>query len=447
MKLRTNSDLRQSLLRVLPVAILLMAAGCGVSQAPNEIVVQRFFGACEAEYGHETDLAAAEGECGIITTLLNRFSADNPDIRVTVSIVPWPGYNQLSAQIGAGDAPDVVTMHESAIPDFQSRGLLEPMGDELRSAGVDSASFTEAGLRGVTHDGRIYGMPFDTWAPLWHINLNQFREAGLVQDGQPVLPASPEELLVQARQFKRATGKPYFVQALANQKPAYTRNFYTFLMQQDADFFADPHRISLQTEEARRVVEMFKAISAENLTTKGQDYAAATRGFMNGDGGVYLVGTWVIGDYEAQSRQPDRPLSDGYTVVPFPQLFPESDASFADGHAWVMPVKERTPQQRRAIFRLMKFLADNNFEWARTGHLPAFTDVIDSEKFASLPHRRNIAVLATTGTPLPAGVQRQFAITDIIGEELEPAIAGQKPIDEALADAEHRINDLLYHLL
>jgi multiple sugar transport system substrate-binding protein len=428
-------------------AVALVTAGCGVSQEPNEIVVQRFFGDCRAQYGRVTDVSAAESECGIITALLNRFSADNPDIRVTVSIVPWPGYNQLSAQIGAGDAPDVVTMHESAIPDFQSRGLLEPMGDELRAAGVDPGRFTDASLKGVSMDGRIYGMPFDTWAPLWHINMNYFRQAGLVESGRPILPRSPEELLAHARQFKEATGKPYFVQALANQKPAYTRNFYTFLMQQDSDFFTDPHEIRLQTPEARRVVEMFRTISAENLTTKNQDYPAATRGFMNGDGGVYLVGTWVIGDYEAESRRPNRPLSEGYTVFPFPQLFPQSDSSFADGHAWVMPSKERTPTQRQAVFRLMKFFADNNFEWARTGHLPAFADVIESEKFVSLPHRRNIAVLATTGTPLPTGVQRQFAIQDIIGEELESAIAGQKPVDRALADAEHRINDLLYHLL
>lgn len=439
--------LHRSPSKLFALAALFTIAGCGISQEPNEIVVQRFFGDCRAQYGNRTDVSAASGECGIITTLLNKFNADNPDIKVTVSIVAWPGYNQLSAQIGAGDAPDVVTMHESAIPDFQSRGLLEPLDEDLRAVGVEPAAFTEAGLKGVSMDGEVYGMPIDTWAPLWHINMNYFRAAGLTRGGRPILPSSPEELLEHARQFKQATGKPYFVQALANQKPAYTRNFFTFLMQQDADFFADPQRIRLQTPEARRVVEMFRTISAENLTTKNQDYPAATRGFMNGDGGVYLVGTWLIGDYQAESERPNRPLSGGYTVLPFPQLFPASDASFADGHAWVMPVKERTLKQRQAVFRLMKFFADNNFEWARTGHLPAFTEVIESERFKTLPHRRNIAVLATTGTPLPSGVQRQFAIQDIIGEELEPAIAGQKPVDKALADAEHRINDLLYHLL
>jgi multiple sugar transport system substrate-binding protein len=321
------------------------------------------------------------------------------------------------------------------------------MGEGLKEVGIDPSSFTEASLKGVSMDGEIYGLPFDTWAPLWHINMNYFRQAGLVKDGKPILPTSPEELLAHARQFKQATGKPYFVQALANQKPAYTRTFFTFLLQQNSDFFSDPKRIRLQTPEARRIVELFKTIQDEDLTTENQDYAAATNGFMNGDGGVYLVGTWLIGDFEAESRRPNRPLTNGYTMYPYPQLFPGRDATYADGHAWVMAVKERTPQQREAVFRLMKFLADHDFEWSRTGHLPAFKSVIESERFVSLPHRRNIAKLAVTGTPLSSEVQRQFAIQDIIGEELAPAFAGQKPIDKALADAEHRVNELLFHVL
>jgi multiple sugar transport system substrate-binding protein len=44
-------------------------------------------------------------------------------------------------------------------------------------------------------------------------------------------------------------------------------------------------------------------------------------------------------------------------------------------------------------------------------------------------------------------VQRQFSIQDILGEELAAAIAGHKPVDVALADAEHRVNELLFHLL
>lgn len=425
---------------------LLVLGGCGVRQAPNEIVVQRIFGTCRAEYGKRTDVETAEGECGIMSTLVNRFAAENPDVRIRVSPVAWPGYNQLSAQIAAGDPPDLVTMHFSAIPDYQSRKLLEPMGAELRAAGVNPEDFTAASLEGVSKQGDIYGMPIDNWAPLWHINMNYFRQAGLVKDGKPVLPRSPEELLEHARRFKKATGKPYLVQALANQLPAYTRNFYTLMMQQNAQLFADPQRIKLQSPEATRVFELFRQIYAEDLTTKNQDYAAATNAFMNGAGGVYLVGTWLIGDFDAQARQPGRPLFEGYAVMPFPQLY-QRDATYIDGHAWVMPAKERTPQQRDAIFRLLKFLADNDYHWARTGHLPSFKQVIESERFNALPHRSELAKLSSIGSPLPSAVQRQFPVQDIIGEEMAAATAGQKPIAVALADAEHRVNELLFHLL
>ena len=431
---------------VVLVSMMLDITACDTSrQQPNEIVLQRFFGACRAQFGDVIDVASAEDECGIITTLINRFNAENTDVHVRVRNVAWPGYNQLSAQLAAGDAPDVVTMHMSAIPDFESRHLLEPMGQILANAGVDTASFTAAARLGVTRNGQPYGLPFDTWAPLWHINMNYFRQAGLVRGGEPILPGSPQELLEHARQFRAATGKPYFVQALVNERGLDARNLYTYLMQQDAVIFPDVHRIRLRTDAAHRAVALFKAIFDEDLTTKNQDYAAATRGFMNGDGGVYLVGTWLISDFERESHLPGRPLSGGYAVATYPKLFAH-DVSFVDGHAWVVPVRVRTPTQRRAIERLVKFLADNDYEWTRVGHLPAFEPVVRSARFSALPHRDQIAKLTTIGKPLPYNIQRQFAIQDIVGEEVASAIAGHKPIDLALADAERRANDLLSHV-
>lgn len=424
----------------------LAAAACHPADRPTEITLQRFFGECGALYARQTDVAKADGECGIITTLVNRFNAENPDVRVKVNITAWPGYDQLSAQLAAGDPPDLVTMHMSAIADYQSRHLLEPIEKDLRAVGVDPATFTQAARKGVTKGGAIYGLPFDNWAMLWQINLNEFRRAGLVRGGEPVLPHSPEELLAQARQFKAATGKPYLIQAQANETAAYTRNLYTYLMGQDAVIFPDPRHIRLNTPQARRVVALFRQLNAEGLSTRDQDYTAATASFLRGEGGVYLVGTWMISDFQKEAQTPGRPLYRGYAVVPYPQLYAR-DATFVDGHAWVVPVRRRTPAQRAAVFRLLKFLADNDFQWSRTGHIPAFQPVLDSAAFRALPQRQRIARLAETGSPLPPWVQRQFAIQDILGEEMAAAVSGRKPVDAALADAERRVNDLLFHLL
>jgi len=430
------------------LAWVVALCGCApTSPQPVEITLQRFFGACEAQYGSSTDVAAAEGECGIITTLINRFNAENPDVHVKVNVVYWPGYDQLSAELAAGNPPDLVTMHQSVISDYSQRHLIVPLDEGMRSAGIDATSFTRVARAGVTRGGRVYALPFDNWAPLWHINMNLFRAAGLVRGGQPLLPHSPEELLQQARQFVRATAKPYFIQSMVNEPSAYARNLFTFLMQQNSDFFADPRHIKLQTPEARRVLQLFKEIYAEGLTSKNQDYTAATGAFLNGQGGVYLVGTWLIGTYEEASKLAGSPLAGGYAVVPYPQLYPGRDVTYADGHSWVVPNAKRSDPKTHAVFRVLRFLQDNDFEWSRTGHLPAYQAVIDSARWRSLPHRDEIANLVNTAAPMPAGVQRQFLIQQIISEEMESAITGQKPIDTALADAERRVNDMLFNLL
>jgi multiple sugar transport system substrate-binding protein len=423
--------------------LALLVAGCGGQDERTEIDIQRFFGECGAVYGRATDLSKAEGECGIITTLVNRFNAENRDARIDVNVVAWPGYPQLSAQLAAGDPPDLVTMHQSVIADYQSRGLLEPMDAILAEAGIRPDDFTAASRRGVTKDGQVYGLPWDTVVgALFHINTRLFAQAGLMRDGKPVLPRSPEELLVQARQFKARTGKPYLIQSQVNDPATHTRNLYTYLQAQNAVIFPDSRHIRLNTPEARRVVELFRTLNAERLSTTDQDTPAAIASFMNGQGGVYPTGTWMIGSFDQEAQTAGRPLYRAYAVQPYPQLFGRP-ASFVDGHAWVMPKRERTPEQRRVLARFLRFAADRNLDWARTGHLPAFRAVLESPAFRGLPHRRALAPVASYGAPLPDHVRRQAPIEGLVGEELAAAVSGQEPIARSLADAERRVNELL----
>jgi multiple sugar transport system substrate-binding protein len=167
---------------------------------------------------------------------------------------------------------------------------------------------------------------------------------------------------------------------------------------------------------------------------------------MNGEGGIYPTGTWMIGAFDQEAKTAGRPLYGGYQVYPYPRLWGR-DASFVDGHAWVMPRRHRSPEQRQAVVRFLRFMAAHNFDWTRTGHLPAFRAVYASPQFQSLPHRRDIAPLAASGVQLPGYVQRQSAIQGLIGEELTSAVTGTKPVDRALTDAERRVNELLGQIL
>ncbi len=427
-------------------ALLFLLSSCAPHDQRTAVVIQRFFGACEADYGQQTDLAKADGECGIMTTMINRFEAENPDVRVSQNIVFWPGYDQLTAALSSNNPPDLVTMHGSVIADYQARGLLDPLDAGLAAQGIQPSDFTAAARRAVTLGGWTWGLPIDSWTTLWHVNLGLFRKAGLVRDGHPIMPHSPAELLAQARQFKARTGKPYFVQISANEYASFARNFYTLILQQGSQPFASPTRANFNTPQAAAALQVFRDIFTADLTTKNEDYSAAIAGFMAGEGGVVLVGTWMVSDFDAAAAKPGSALSGGYAVVPFPQLFARN-VSWADGHNWVMPANPaRTAKQRNAAYRFLRFFAAHDYDWSRTGHLPAMRSVIQTPQWQSLPHRAELASLAVTGTPLPKGLRRQFPIETIVGQEAAAAISGAKPISQALADMDRRVNAILNNL-
>jgi len=419
-----------------------LLGGCAKSDGKTHIYLQRFFGECGAEYGGSTDVAKAEGECGIITTMINRFNAENPDVQIDVNVVAWPGYPQLTAQVAARDPPDLVTMHEGVISDYAAKRLVEPVDGYLRAAGINPDGFTEAARQGVSMYGHIYALPWDTHGGLFHVNTALFAKAGLMRGAEPILPNTTEELVAQARQFEQRTGKTYLIQSNVGDPAFAARNLYTYMMANGAVLFPDAHHIKLNTPVGVEVATFFRRINAEKLGSQNMDTPGAIAAFVSGEGGIYPTGTWMIGSFEQEAKTPGRPLYKSYAVYPYPRLWGEH-VEFVSGHSWVVPTRKRTPQQRDAIARFFKFMAAHNYDWVRTGHLPAFKAVLDDPRFKALPHRADIAPLASIGRPLPSNVQRQNAIEGIVGEEAAAAFTGQKSIPQALAQAEHRVNDLL----
>lgn len=424
------------------LAALLLVGSCAKSDHKTHLYLQRFFGECGAQYGGLTDISKAEGECGIITALVDKFNAENPDVHIDVNVVAWPGYPQLTAQMAARDPPDLVTMHEGVISDYATKGLVEPVDGYLRSAGISPDGFTDAARRGVTIKGRIYALPWDTHGGLFHINTALFAKAGLMRGGKPVLPNSADELIAQAKQFQQRTGKPYLIQSNVGDTAYAARNLWTYMMARGAVLFPDPRHIQLDTPVGVDVANFFRRINAEKLGTQNMDTPAAIAAFVSGEGGIYPTGTWMIGSFEQEAETPGRPLYKSYAVFPYPRLWGER-VEFVSGHSWVVPARKRTDAQRAAIARFFKFMAAHNYDWARTGHIPAFKAVLADPRFSALPHRADIAPLAEMGRPLPSYVLRQNAIEGIVGEEAVAAFTGQKPVERALGDAERRVNTLL----
>ncbi|MDQ0322389.1 multiple sugar transport system substrate-binding protein [Pararhizobium capsulatum DSM 1112] len=399
-------------LQRLALATTLMTTLWGGAAHAVDISFFRFFGDCKTEYGEVTDVSKANGECGIITALTNKFNAENTiGAKVVTQTVDWGAYyDLLTATYSTGNIPDVAVMHASVMPNFSDRDLLTPLSKSMADLGIDTKDFVPAALKNASSGDEVYALPYDLHALLLHVNMDLMKQAGLVNaDGSPVLPKSPEELLAQGKQFKEKTGKYYIGSEAQSAEGMMVRVFDTFQWQQGVDVISgDGKTASINTAEGLNAAKLVSSIFSEGLANAALDYPGSEQAFLNGETGILINGTWGVDNYDTQAKSGKVALKD-YRVANFPQVYAKP-AVWADSHMWVIPKDDsRSEEKTQAALAFLKFLNDNNFQWSRTGHLSVRQSVLNSDEFKALPHRAEFADTANNATALPQ-IQNQRAV-------------------------------------
>ncbi len=431
------------------VLAVLVAAAVGsplaVPAKAADVTMFRFFGDCANDYGSVTDISKAVDECGVIQVLTNKFNAENKiGAKVITQTIDWHTYyDLLSATFSTGNIPDVAIMHRSLLPNFASRGLIDPIGDDLKKAGVDFADFVPEAQQAATIDGKVYALPFDIHSVLFHINMDLMRQAGLTtSSGDPVLPTSSEELITLGKMLKDATGKVYLGLESDSAGAMPVRLFESLLWQQGQDVVkSDGSKAGIDTAAGLKAAGLLQQLYAMQLSNKAYDYAGAEQAFLNGDVAILLNGTWGVDKYSALVAAGTTKLHD-YRVHSLPKLF-DQPAVWSDSHTWTMPTNpNRSPEVKAAALAFLNFLNDNDLAWARTGHLPVRQSVIASEAFKKLPHRTEYADTASFARALPP-IQNQRGIQDVLVSGLSAIwLTGQDP-QTALTDMQSRVDRVL----
>jgi ABC-type glycerol-3-phosphate transport system substrate-binding protein len=94
------------------------------------------------------------------------FEAENPGIKVEVTTIPYPEYQQrLLTAVQAGNAPDVSTVDQIWQAAFAAAGAIAPLDDVAKNAGVTADTFFPGAWASANYDGKLWGIPFnvDVW--------------------------------------------------------------------------------------------------------------------------------------------------------------------------------------------------------------------------------------------------------------------------------------------
>ena len=412
------------------------AATLATGALAQEITLGRFFGACE-DAG--TDTTTSVGEACIIQSIINAADAEIEGVTVDTLPTDWGNYyDQIKAAFAGGTPPDVFVMHRHRIPEFAGLGAVAELSGDLESVGIDPSDWSDSAVEAVSYEGGIYGVPMDFHANLWHVNMDLMAEAGLVENGEPVLPSSPEELLEHAQMVKDATGQDYLAADFA-QFPIGVRVVLALMWQQDANIFTEDGTATIETPEARDAVTAITQLFDAGLANPQLNYADSQQAFLNGEAAILVNGTWVVDFYAAEAAKEDVTL-DNYYVADFPTLF-ETGATWADSHMWAVP-STIEGDKKEAALKVLAFINEHNIDWARTGHMAVRKSVVESAAYQSLPHRDEYTGTASIARDTPPS-ERYGAIQDVLNRELQAIWLTDKPVEDALGDAELEVQDLL----
>ena len=89
----------------------------------------------------------------------------------------------------------------------------------------------------------------------------------------------------------------------------------------------------------------------------------------------------------------------------------------------------------------LKHFWDHNLDWTRTGHATVRTSVQESAEYQALPHKTEYLAYGDNAVFNPA-TNWSVGYDQIMHEEVQAALLGQKSAEQALGDAQARLMDM-----
>lgn len=106
------------------------------------------------------------GLSGFQKAAVDRFMEENPSIKIEVTTVPYPEYQQrLLTAVQGGNPPDIATLDQIWVGAFAQAGAVEELTDEAEAAGLSRDQFFGGAWDSAVFNDGLYGIPFnvDVW--------------------------------------------------------------------------------------------------------------------------------------------------------------------------------------------------------------------------------------------------------------------------------------------
>lgn len=370
-----------------------------------------------ANGGHEEDLQA----------IADAFTAANPNITVNLETIPYADYfTKLQTAVAGGTAGDAFELNYENFVTYAANGALAELSD------VDGSLYKESLLQAFQRHGAQYGLPESFSNVVLFYNADLFKAAGV--DTPTADWTWADEQAAAEQLTDKAAG------VWGDYQPVSFHEFYKALAQAGGSFFSDDGaKAAFNTPEGVKAAQWLVGKQGVTMPTAADgagtpDYDSNL--FRTGKLAMWHTGIWMF------DGMADAPFEWDIAVEP-------GDATKASAMFTNAAVVNAKSANAEAAQKWITFLTSSE-EMVETRldtawELPPVADesLLEAYLTKGKPANRQAVLDSLDKTVLPPVIEAQQELQDIVGQELSAAADGQKSVEQALADAETKVNALL----
>ncbi len=392
---------------LLTTALVSAAFAAGIGTASAEPVVLKFWDNQQTESG----LSQFQQEA------VKRFEAENPDIKVEVTTIPYPEYQQrLLTAVQAGNGPDVSTVDQIWNAAFAEAGAIAKLDD----AGFKGESFFPGAWESVNYKGNVWGVPFnvDVWFFAFP-NKALFAAAGI----DPASAMTWEGLKAAAPKLTDASKGQYAIGLTGNKSEYPVVMTDSFIYSNGGAVLDADGKCALTSPEAVEALEFYKEMT---------QYSPA--GILNAANEqmreLFLNGTLAIELWPAleqptlEASKIDWDLLAGFA--------PEGKKAVGTFGGWNLVVYENSPNKDAAL-KFIEFMTREDVNGAVVDLIPANVKAADA--FVKESRRNPEVVLEHLNNAKPRPLSPNYLRVSEIQQDMVQKILTGTAVADAAAEA------------
>lgn len=361
--------------------------------------------------------------------LIDGFEAKNPKIDIQpVDILADNYSDKLTAMLAGGDSTDVLTMKNvTDYARYATRGQLAPLTDH--ASALDKTSYS--GLEDYDLKGQYYALPYrnDFWVLFYNkalvgtTDLSHLTWSGFDSAAKQLTKGSGSSKVYGTYLHTWRS----VVQAIASAQTGGN------LLGADYGWMKDQYTVALDIQKAGATLP-FATAKSQNVTYDSQ--------FTTGKAAMVPMGTWWAAALLSEKAQGKNPVNWG--MAPIPQIAANGrTVTFGSPTAFAVNKHARNADA-----------AEKFVEWAsgpegaaaiaRIGLVPSYTDGKVMNDFFGVTGMPNDAL--SRAAMQPSKVQLEMPVSDkssdidqILKEEHELVMTGQKSVDKGIEEMDHRV--------